>query len=84
MLKPDKIDFEVSPYLIGDTLVIATRVQGEYLETVTMPFMELIDEYIHYNSPLFENYVAEANKEEALAIVATLRLAAKRLEEAIR
>jgi hypothetical protein len=84
MLKAEKVDFELSPWLAGENLVIASRVHGHHLESVSIPFMELIDEYIHYNSPVFETHIAEANKQEAMAIVGTLRLAAKRLEEAIR
>ena len=83
MLKAPKVDFELEPYLAGENLVICTRVSGEYLESVTVPFLDLIDEYIHYNSPLFETHIAAPNKDEALAIVGTLRLAAKRLEESI-
>jgi chromatin segregation and condensation protein Rec8/ScpA/Scc1 (kleisin family) len=83
MLTSAKLDIAVAPFIEGNELVIDLQVEDRDITPVRVPLAQLIDDYIQFNSELFGQTIAPANRDEAKELIGILRLAAHTLEQAI-
>lgn len=83
MITTGKIEVAVSPFILGDELIVDICVGDHDLTPIRVPISELIDDYIKYQSEMFTNSIAGPNKEEARRLVGILRLSAHTLEQAL-
>jgi len=82
LLPVQKEEVAISPYIDSGEFCIDITIGEQPLPTVKVAITSMIDDYLMYNQEMFSSSIAEANKNDALALCGLLRLCAKRLEEA--
>jgi hypothetical protein len=82
LLPVKKEEVVISPYIDSGEFCIDIAVGEHSLPTAKVAITSLIDDYLMYNQEMFSSSIADANKNDALALCGILRLCAKRIEEA--
>lgn len=83
MLTSAKLEVSLAPFIEGDEIVIDVMIEDREITPVRVPISQLVDDYIQFNSELFGQTIAPANRDEARELVGILRLSAHTLEQAI-